>query len=73
MDIKYLVNNYGSYRKQKKRFSETQLKILNDIFNENRYSSTITRNNLSKIFKVRSRKIQIWFQNKRYKERKRRI
>lgn len=31
MDIKYLVNNYGSYRKQKKRFSETQLKILNDI------------------------------------------
>lgn len=69
MDIKYIINDFSnSYKKPRKRFSKTQTKILNEIFNYNKYPSTITRIKLAKKFNVSQRKIQIWFQNKRNKK-----
>ena len=67
MDIKYILNDF-SIPYPRKRFSKSQIKILNEIFNENKYPSTIKRIHLANNFNVNQRKIQIWFQNKRNKK-----
>ncbi|PRP88900.1 hypothetical protein PROFUN_00368 [Planoprotostelium fungivorum] len=56
-------------RKRRRPTPPTQRQMLEDIYRETRYPSAEMRRRLAAIHHTTSRKIQIWFQNRRMKEK----
>lgn len=59
-------------RRQRTTFNHQQLKILNEAFKRNHYPETQQRDYLAKETNLDPSRIQVWFQNQRAKDRKRR-
>lgn len=59
-------------RRQRTTFSNLQLVALNAAFRENHYPEPQTRDHLAKTTNLDPKRIQVWFQNQRAKDRKKR-
>lgn len=59
-------------RRQRTTFSQQQIKILNEAFKHNHYPETQQRDYLAKKTNLDPSRIQVWFQNQRAKDRKKR-
>lgn len=57
-------------KRSRKMFSQCQIKILEDIFDQNHYPDSTTRVDLSVSLDLSVHRIQVWFQNRRAKYRK---
>ncbi|WWC65856.1 uncharacterized protein I303_108478 [Kwoniella dejecticola CBS 10117] len=55
----------GSFKAPRKRADDSQLAILNDVFEKTAYPSTDERDELARKLGMTSRSVQIWFQNRR--------
>ncbi|WVW86903.1 hypothetical protein I302_108958 [Kwoniella bestiolae CBS 10118] len=55
----------GGFKAPRKRADDSQLTILNDVFEKTAYPSTEERDSLAKQLGMTSRSVQIWFQNRR--------
>ena len=59
-------------RRQRTSFSEDQLDRLNKVFEHNHYPEARLRDDLARETHLDASRIQVWFQNQRAKDRKRR-
>lgn len=57
-------------KRYRKMFSQSQIKILENIFDQNHYPDSMTRVDLSSSLNLSVHQIQVWFQNRRAKYRK---
>ncbi|WWD04340.1 hypothetical protein V865_002409 [Kwoniella europaea PYCC6329] len=55
----------GGFKAPRKRADDSQLAILNEVFEKTAYPSTEERDNLARKLGMTSRSVQIWFQNRR--------
>uniref|UniRef100_A0A8C1T9J8 Si:ch73-386h18.1 n=1 Tax=Cyprinus carpio TaxID=7962 RepID=A0A8C1T9J8_CYPCA len=61
---------YGSKRSSRTRFTDYQLRLLQDFFDANAYPKDDEFEQLSNLLKLSTRVIVVWFQNARQKARK---
>ncbi|KAL0167593.1 hypothetical protein M9458_035815, partial [Cirrhinus mrigala] len=61
---------YGSKRSSRTRFSDYQLRVLQDFFDANAYPKDDEFEQLSNLLNLSTRVIVVWFQNARQKARK---
>ncbi|KAF5311844.1 hypothetical protein D9619_002524 [Psilocybe cf. subviscida] len=64
------VTVIGSTRRTRKRFSNVQLTMLENLFHQNSHPSREDRENVAKAGGMEIKSVTIWFQNKRQTERK---
>ena len=51
-------------------FTEKQLKTLNEYYNNERYLTPETKNELNKLLGLSEKRIAVWFKRKRYNDKK---
>ena len=60
----------SSQKRTRKMFNQTQINILEEIFEQTHYPDSTIRVNLSNQLNLSVARIQVWFQNRRAKYRK---
>lgn len=66
----YPGNPYNRPPRERTTFTESHLKVLEDCFNEVKHPNSIRREKLATELGLPVKTIQIWFQNRRARERK---